>query len=672
MRRALLTLALCLCGLTAVFAQLDIRRVTDIGRNALFFNDYVVAIGYFNRVIEARPEQAEPYLLRGYAKLMLDDLAGAEADASKALSRNAFLTRAYLIRAIARQGRSEYEKALADYRTALAVMPDDAAIRFNMALSYRAIEQYASADSLAGTLSQSFKSYPLSLALRGDIALARKDTTQAITYIDSAIKASDSTLYQAFVMKGAVLAARERYKEAIGYYDCAERNAPDKEDIYINRGLARYRVGNLSGALEDYNRAIDLAPDNVTARFNRAQLLGYVGDNNNALSDFKEVIKADPNNYMALFNAGRISLQLGKYADALGYFNKVLERYPRFQVGLLARAEAKRRMGDRAGADRDEWRAYNQQKRGAVASKQPTSATPQADSTRSEEESAIEAYGKLLAATGSSDLSRRGTLPESLRGRVQDTEGIITSMPMITFTFYPNVKQYDRQRYISVVAAYNERTKPIRRLAAMALPMPLDSAEVADAQQQLTELEAHPKKTADAHFTIALYKFLLADVEGAAAHLDRAVELDPAHLPVRMLRAFTSLRRASLGSNKLGSVEKEENSPMSAVTGYNESGYAAKAYESAYKDLKFVLEQDPHMAVALYNMAVLSERKGQKEEALAYYQAALAAPHAPAEAYYNMGLLLLSTGKRAEAVAALSKAGELGLYEAYAILKRIQ
>ena len=197
MRRALLTLALCLCGLTAVFAQLDIRRVTDIGRNALFFNDYVVAIGYFNRVIEARPEQAEPYLLRGYAKLMLDDLAGAEADASKALSRNAFLTRAYLIRAIARQGRSEYEKALADYRTALAVMPDDAAIRFNMALSYRAIEQYASADSLAGTLSQSFKSYPLSLALRGDIALARKDTTQAITYIDSAIKASDSTLYQA-------------------------------------------------------------------------------------------------------------------------------------------------------------------------------------------------------------------------------------------------------------------------------------------------------------------------------------------------------------------------------------------------------------------------------------------------------------------------------------------
>ena len=161
-------------------------------------------------------------------------------------------------------------------------------------------------------------------------------------------------------------------------------------------------------------------------------------------------------------------------------------------------------------------------------------------------------------------------------------------------------------------------------------------------------------------------------MEGAAAHLDRAVELDPAHLPVRMLRAFTSLRRASLGSNKLGSVEKEENSPMSAVTGYHESGYAAKAYESAYKDLKFVLEQDPHMAVALYNMAVLSERKGQKEEALAYYKAALAAPHAPAEAYYNMGLLLLSTGKRTEAVAALSKAGELGLYEAYAILKRIQ
>ncbi|MBO5769606.1 MAG: hypothetical protein J6R19_06815, partial [Bacteroidales bacterium] len=41
-------------------AQINTDRVMNIGRNALYFNDYVLAIQYFNQVIAVKPFLAEP------------------------------------------------------------------------------------------------------------------------------------------------------------------------------------------------------------------------------------------------------------------------------------------------------------------------------------------------------------------------------------------------------------------------------------------------------------------------------------------------------------------------------------------------------------------------------------------------------------------------------------
>ena len=41
-----------------------------------------------------------------------------------------------------------------------------------------------------------------------------------------------------------------------------------------------------------------------------------------------------------------------------------------------------------------------------------------------------------------------------------------------------------------------------------------------------------------------------------------------------------------------------------------------------------------------------------------------------AEAYYNRGLALIQTGKKAEGIEDLSQAGELGLYSAYGMIKK--
>ena len=44
-----------------------------IGKNALYFEDYVLSIQYFNQVIGAKSYMADPYFYRGLAKMNLED-----------------------------------------------------------------------------------------------------------------------------------------------------------------------------------------------------------------------------------------------------------------------------------------------------------------------------------------------------------------------------------------------------------------------------------------------------------------------------------------------------------------------------------------------------------------------------------------------------------------------
>ena len=79
-RRLLLVLALMVT--VGVQAQINTEQVVNIGRNALYFEDYILAIQYFNQAIKAKPFLAEPYFFRSVAKISLEDYQGAEQDAS--------------------------------------------------------------------------------------------------------------------------------------------------------------------------------------------------------------------------------------------------------------------------------------------------------------------------------------------------------------------------------------------------------------------------------------------------------------------------------------------------------------------------------------------------------------------------------------------------------------
>lgn len=195
------TLVVMLLPAFALTAQIDVDRVMRVGQNALYFEDYVLSIQYFNQAIQAKPYLAQPYLYRAIAKLNLDDFSGAEADADKAVELNPFLTDAWEVRGVARQNQNKLKGAIGDYKQALTLIPRNRQILFNMALAQTDDKQTAAADSTFDTLIRYYPGFENAYLGRAKLNIAEGDTLKALADIDKALTINKNAL-NGYVMRG--------------------------------------------------------------------------------------------------------------------------------------------------------------------------------------------------------------------------------------------------------------------------------------------------------------------------------------------------------------------------------------------------------------------------------------------------------------------------------------
>ena len=135
-RSFLLILILSVTSLTGV-CQLNTERLLTIGRNALYFEDYLLSIQYFNQVIKVKPYLADPYFFRGLAKFYLEDYSGAEAECTMAIDRNPFVVDAYEVRALSRLQTGKYLDAVKDYDKGLEFLPENKVFMLNKAIALK-------------------------------------------------------------------------------------------------------------------------------------------------------------------------------------------------------------------------------------------------------------------------------------------------------------------------------------------------------------------------------------------------------------------------------------------------------------------------------------------------------------------------------------------------------
>jgi tetratricopeptide (TPR) repeat protein len=155
-------------GATKVHAQYNVDRLIESGRVAVAYEDYILGIQYFNKVIALKPRLYEAWHYRAVAKFHLDDFRGAEADVSEAINLNPYVTQLYDLRGISRIRLDNYEGAIADYDKALSLNPSNQNYWYNRAACRVEIKDFERAHLELDTIISKWKKYAAPYLLKCD------------------------------------------------------------------------------------------------------------------------------------------------------------------------------------------------------------------------------------------------------------------------------------------------------------------------------------------------------------------------------------------------------------------------------------------------------------------------------------------------------------------------
>lgn len=693
-RRYITVAAAVITGIAAAVAQINVDQVIRVGRNALYFEDYVLSIQYFNKAITAKPYLAQPYFYRAMAKYSLDDMSGAEADATLAIDRNPFITDAYELRGVARHNTGDLKGAIADYNKVLSMMPVNKGVLYNLAMAQQEIHQPDSAEAtfrrlfeLAPGYERAYLGYARFLLEKGDTATAREN-------VDLALKTNKFNIGALLLHANlAMKDGKEGYTTALADMDEAIRLEPRQSGLFVNRAFLRHELDDYYGAMSDYDYALQLDPNNTGAYFNRAMLRAEVGDNDRAVADLDRVVAlTGSRDYRALFNRAMINKNRGRMDDAMADADAIIAAFPNMAAAWFLRSDILQAMGRRKDADNDYQHSLalarklknDSQKSDGEGTAAPIAGSGDNDDpfmnfdpeqtdavagrfmslitveTESERESAG-AFG----ATGS---NRQGVI----RGRVQDADPTVELEPLFVATYYTSPTELKPSGDYMKEAEDVNATRQLRYLLQITNhESPLTDTE--DIQRHFESVDyytsyisTHAPRAID-YFGRGMDFMTVRDYTRAIADFTQAASLSSDFTLAYFMRAIARLREA------------ESAAGTETMTGGN--GMAANdvkpdkhrmAARQAIADLDTVIALSPRLAIAHYNKGVVYAAAGDFTSALSAFNEAITLKPDMGEAYYNRGYVYFRLGNAAEGSADLSHAGQLGIVPSYSLLKRMR
>jgi len=665
LRRFALIVAVVMSAMLSAHAQVNTDQVLRIGQNALYFEDYMLSIQYFNQVIASKPYLAQPYLMRAIAKLNLDDYTGAEADASRAIELNPFLSDAWEVRGVARQNTGRNRLAVADYDEALKLLPRNRSLLFNKALALSDIHDYEAAGACFKELLVHYPSFDNAYLGRARMLLAAKDTVAAEADIEKALEINKNAV-NAYIMRADIAINSDGdFNRALSDIDEAIRLQPRMAGLYINRAYLRYRLDSYTGAMSDYDYALTLEPLNATALFNRGLLLAEVSANDLALADFNRVLDLDPDDFRALYNRALIHRLKGNTTDALADISRVVERFPDFPGALYIRSQIYKDRGELRAADRDYKKAL-----AAARALNPENVSSGAENDDSSDEVPEELVSKrfatLLTIDDNADI-REEYNNSAIRGRVQDRNISIETEAPMQLSFYSSPTELRRNTYYIKEVDDLNSTRELRNVLVVTNAVPaLDESIIARHFQSIdyynSYLATHRPRAID-YVGRALDFLTVRNYVEAETDATRAIAMTPDQALPYLIRA--QVRYGSYREMMLNPANSPESDALTRAT------LRRKVLDDAIADLNRVIELSPRMAVAWYNKGNYLIDAEDYNAAIDSFTKAIELKPDMGEAYYNRGYLYLRAGHKALGVADLSKAGEYGIVPAYNLIKRI-
>ncbi len=647
-------------------AQINTDRMMSVGRNALYFDDYVLSIQYFNQVINAKPYLYEPYFYRAVAKLSLEDYRGAEQDCTNAIERNPFVVNSYQVRGLARVYQGRYAEALGDFRKGLRLEPDNCPMRHNLILCLERDNRKEEALLAADTLVTMFPKYAPGMAMLSDLLWERGDSAKALEWVDKALEINK---YDADMLhhRGVMLARLEQYEEAEKDLDRAIYIDPGSSGAYITRAMIRYFRNNLNGALADYDMSILIDPASLTGHYNRGNLRAQIGDDNRAIEDFDMVIESEPDNMMAIFYRGVLRDNTGDYRGAEQDISKVLDEYPQFIQGYQIRSEVREKLGDRLGAEQDALVVVQDRNRRFNNAMGYTDDPDTEDEgkTRDKSDKNVRNYRKIVV---DENLENSTGFSSEYRGKVQNRNVNVQYLEPFRLTYYrDNDQTISMVRYSKVLDDLFSTGSFMSEIVVENHEVSLDEKQISglftDIEQRTMKLSVETDNADNILLARAIDFSLLQDFTNAESDLGNAVTVNPDNWAVWFCRAQVRERLV-----RIRQAEQEFDLHQDGSDNIEKS--ADSGYLTVIRYLTNAIDLEPSFAYAYYNRGTLYAMTNDLHAALMDLDKAIEIDGTLAEAWYNRGLVLVLLNRMDEAFRDLSRAGELGIYTAYNIIKR--
>jgi len=655
MRRFILGIlsAAALCCTLQARAQYNREYFFWVGRTCMMNNDYQEAIRTLNTLLRFDDDAFEGYFLRGIAKYNLDDLIGAEADFCTAIRLNPVYTQAYTYRAITRSRLGNYDDALQDFREAIELRPDLPGPYYSRGVTRLLNQQFEEAIADFDKFIRQENKVADAFICRGLSYLHLKDTTRAYENFDTAIRTNRENP-NGYNRRGALYMEQKRYPEAETDFNKAIDCDSTYLLSYFNRALVYNYTHRPMQALADFDRVIRLDSTSSITYFNRAMLRTQIGDYNRALEDYDRVALYSPNNVLVYYNRAGVHAQLGEYEKAVADYTSAIELYPDFANAYIYRGRLREVLRDPKGARQDRETA----RRKIAEYRERLS-----DSSYSIYADTTQRFDRLL----SFDSKFSGGAFDRVTARNGAREEM-RLLPLFKFTLLkPDTLPGAVHTPLKRVDDFRKRIGDDRlQLSRRESDLEADSLVLLD-RQYLERLKAG--SSWELLFRRAVTQSLIKQYTNSVNTYTSAIELNPSNPFLYLNRSTTRAEMIDFISSIDNSYQRIsiDSDPANRLQNGSKRTYS---YDEALADLNKAVKLYPAFAHAYYNRANLRALSGDLPAAFEDYTRAIELDAWFAEAYYNRGIIQIFMKDTRKGCLDLSKAGELGIAEAYEVLKR--
>ena len=653
MKKFLLTITLLTAMAVSALAQYDKDVFMWRGRQSLSDGRYAQAIENFNILSRLDTTDYWSFFYRGIAKYNLGDLRGAQNDFNTSVRLNPVFTNGYHYRAITTSRFGDYDSALNDLQRAIDLRPGQIGLYFSRGVTYFLAQKYEEAIKDFDRYIKQEPKDPSAYLNRGVCHLFLADTTKALADYNKALKL-DRFDPEGYVRRASIYASQGKVQLAIEDLDKAIEFDSSNTLAYFNRAILYADIMDYNSAMADLNKVLEEDPGNALTLYNRSLIYAQVGALEEALQDLDRVININPGNVLAYFNRAAIFVNMSRWRDALDDYDKAIELYPDFAKAYLNRSYVENMMG----LNRESREDYKTAQRKVAEYRDKLgSAGAFADTSR--------AFNSLIALDA--DFAKKDFDNELLQHRDID----VRLRPLYKFS----LAREKENRSVALSDRYEDALLD-RFIDFSPVPVTIGNTESTGSENYIFT------DTAEDCFVKGLQEVQKKQFTSALSWFEKAVarceDKNEADQYAKYYKAFYLLNRGVLKAEMIdfiASLEgKVQNLSMDdqGATRARVSDKVDRTYDysEAISDIQQAIQILPQMPYLYFDLGNLHCLSSEMVEAIKDYSNSISLYPQMGDAYFNRGLVLIYLKDKEKGCIDLSRAGELGVRDAYSVISK--